>query len=257
MAKTKVDATKLWLKYKRSGDLDARNQLVEEYLPLVRYVAERLQTRLPQSVELDDLQSSGLFGLFDAIEKFDLERGVKFETYCTNRIRGAILDELRSLDWVPRLVRARVHKLERAYQSLEARFQRAPTDAEMARELELNLDDFDSLVKEVSAAAVLPTGKRWLQKEENPALENVDVAEAKGDTDPSLEIQKKELVEYVTKNCTKKERLILLLYYYEEMTMKEIGQTLDLSESRVCQIHSKLIARLKAKLRSLNPAELM
>ncbi len=255
MARSKEEATKLWVKYKKSGEENLRNQLIEDYLPLVRYTAERLCAKLPHNVDPDDLKSAGIFGLMDAINRFDVERGVKFETYCVMRIRGAMLDELRSMDWVPRLVRSRVHKLERVYSELESRLRRTPTDLEVAEEMDLSLKEYDDLLREVSAASVLPQARRFGERQENP-MDQVEVLEDRRTPDPALEAQKKELVDYVTKNLTRKERLVLLLYYFEELTMKEIGLTLDLSESRVCQIHAKVMARLKSQL-SKNRSDLV
>ncbi len=247
MARSKEEATKLWVRYKKSGDEGLRNQLMEDYLPLVRYTAERLCAKLPHNVDPEDLKSAGIFGLVDAIGRFDVERGVKFETYCVMRIRGAMLDELRAMDWVPRLVRSRVHKLEKAYNDLESKLKRSPTDLEVAEELDLSLKEYDELLREVSAASVLPQTRRWVDRQDS-LMDQVEVLEDRRTPDPAAEAQKKELVEYVTKNLSRKERLVLLLYYFEELTMKEIGLTLDLSESRVCQIHAKVMARLKAQL---------
>lgn len=248
LAETKDETTHLWEQFKSSQDENLRNKLIERYLPLVRYVAERLMAKLPQNVDLEDLQSAGVFGLVEAIGRFDLSRGVKFETYCTNRIRGAILDELRSMDWVPRLVRARSHQVEKAYAKLEVELGRKPSDVELARAMGKSVEELDELLNEVNTVNVIPMGRKDLDNDENQTGERLDVSEDKKEADPVTEIQKRELIEYITKGLSKKERLILILYYYEELTMKEIGATLDLSESRVCQIHSKLMTRLKAQL---------
>lgn len=248
LAETKDETTQLWEQFKSSRDEKLRNKLIERYLPLVRYVAERLMAKLPQNVDLDDLQSAGIFGLVEAIGRFDLSRGVKFETYCTNRIRGAILDELRSMDWVPRLVRARSHQVEKAYAKLEVELGRRPSDVELAKAMGKTVEELDELLNEVNTVSVIPMGRKDLDKDDGQTGERLEVSEDKKEPDPVTEIQKRELIEYITKGLSKKERLILILYYYEELTMKEIGATLDLSESRVCQIHSKLMTRLKAQL---------
>lgn len=249
LAETKDETQKLWEEFKGSqNDERLRNRLIERYLPLVRYVAERLMAKLPQNVDLEDLQSAGVFGLVEAIGRFDLSRGVKFETYCTNRIRGAILDELRSMDWVPRLVRARSHQVEKAYAKLEVELGRKPSDVELAKALGKTVEELDELLNEVNTVSVIPMGRKDLDKDDGQTGERLEVSEDKKEPDPVTEIQKRELIEYITKGLSKKERLILILYYYEELTMKEIGATLDLSESRVCQIHSKLMTRLKAQL---------
>lgn len=247
MAKTKEESTRLWMKYQKTKDDQSRNQLIEDYLPLVRYTAERLCAKLPHNVDPDDLKSAGIFGLMDAINRYDLERGVKFETFCIMRIRGAMLDELRALDWVPRLVRSRAHKLERAHTELESKLRRTPSDVEVAEKLEMSLKEYDELLREVSAASVLPATRRWTDRVENP-MDQVEVVEDRRTPNPELEAQKKELVDFITRNLSRKERLVLLLYYFEELTMKEIGLTLELSESRVCQIHAKVMTRLKLQM---------
>lgn len=249
MARSREDTEKLWKQFKGAGDRASRNLLLEQYLPVVRYTAERIAERLPHSVDTQDLVSAGIFGLADAIDRFDLSRGVKFETYCTSRIRGAILDELRKMDWVPRLVRARLHQLERAYLSLERSLGRAPTDAEMAKELGVSLQELDNLMKEVNAATVDTVTKRALEKDDQQNIPFVEMVEDKRANDPARVAQRRELTTFITKGLSRKERLILLLYYYEELTFKEIGLTLGLSESRVSQLHSKILLRLRLHLK--------
>jgi RNA polymerase sigma factor for flagellar operon FliA len=222
---------------------------MEQYLPIVRYTSDRIAEKLPQSVDVQDLMSAGIFGLADAVDRFDLGRGVKFETYCTSRIRGAILDELRKMDWVPRLVRARLHQIQHAYQKLERELRRNPTDAELAREMGISLQQLDRLLKEINASGVDPLARRALEKDVAPTQPALETVEDKRANDPLFSAQKRELVEFLTKGLTKKERLILLLYYYEELTFKEIGASLGLSESRVSQLHSKLILRLRLQLK--------
>ncbi len=244
----KADVAALWERFAKTRDTATKNLLIEQYLPIVRYVAERLLSKLPQNVELEDLASAGIFGLMDAVDKFEPERNIKFETYCTNRIRGAILDELRNLDWVPRLVRSQAHRLERGANTLETRLGRTPTEPELARELGVSVPELSEIRRETSTAAAVSMHKRWTDMDDQTGLQTVEIVEDRRDIDPSRDIQKKELVDLITKGLTRKERLILLLYYYEELTMKEIGAALDLSESRVCQIHAKIVARLKDEL---------
>lgn len=245
------DMTKVWRSYKKEPTEELRNQLIEAYLPLVRYIAERLLSKLPQNVELDDLQSAGIFGLMDAIDGFDLERGVKFETYCTTRIRGAIIDELRSLDWVPRLVRSKASQLETAWREVEAEMGRMPTDPELAQHLGMTLKEFDDLVREASAVGIISMSEKWQERENNKALRKIDTLEDKKGMNPVDHLQKKEVMEMVIKGLSRKERLIVLLYYFEELTMREIGLTLDLSESRVCQLHSRIMLRLKMQFEKI------
>ncbi len=243
-----ADVASLWKRYKETGDEDIRNRLIERYLPLVRYAAERLFQKLPQNVELDDLMSAGIFGLIDAIDGFDLARGVKFETYCTTRIRGAILDELRSFDWVPRLVRTRAHKLEHVLRQLEVDLGRSPTDVEVAGSLGMTLGEFDALVREANAVTVVSLSDRYAEKDDTKALRKIDVLEDKKGEDPVLSLQRKDVLELATKGLSIKEQLILLLYYFEDLTMREIGLSLNLSESRVCQLHSRIMTNLRREL---------
>jgi RNA polymerase sigma factor for flagellar operon FliA len=248
-AAAKVDPIDLWKQYKATHDQNVRNRLIERYLPLVRYTAERVFAKLPQNVELDDLTSAGIFGLIDAIDGFDLSRGVKFETYCTTRVRGAILDELRAFDWVPRLVRTKAHKLETALRKLEVDLGREPTDKEVAAMLGVSIDEFDALVKEASAVTVVSLSEKWPQQEDDSkTLRKVDFLEDKKQTKPIEFVHRKDIVEVATRGLSMKERLILLLYYFEDLTMREIGLALDLSESRVCQLHTRIMDRLREQL---------
>lgn len=225
-----------------------RNMIMEHYLHLVRYNAERVHSKLPDEVELDDLMSAGIFGLMDAIDAFDRDRGVKFETYCAPRIRGAILDELRSMDWVPRLVRSRAHKIDGATKQLEVELGRAPTEDELATKLGVDKSEFDKMQKDSSAVGVVSLSRKWFETDSNKDVREIDVLEDKKGVDPVREMQRRDLKELITKGLSRAERLIIVLYYFEEMTMKEIGATLDLSESRVSQMHSSILARLKAQI---------
>jgi RNA polymerase sigma factor for flagellar operon FliA len=246
--KPKRDIKEVWIEYKKTRTETLRNYLMENYLHLVRYNAERIHVKLPDEVELDDLMSAGIFGLMDAIAAFDLERGVKFETYCAPRIRGAILDELRSMDWVPRLVRSRAHKLDAASKQLEVELGRAPTHDEIAKRLKVSMGEFEKMAKDASAVGLVSLSRKWFETDSNKDVREIDVLEDKRGADPVREIQRKDLKELMTKGLSRAERLIIILYYFEEMTMKEIGATLDLSESRVSQMHSSILARLRAQM---------
>ena len=246
--KPKRDIKEVWVEYKKNKTEPLRNILMENYLHLVRYNAERIHVKLPDEVELDDLMSAGIFGLMDAINAFDLERGVKFETYCAPRIRGAILDELRSMDWVPRLVRSRAHKLDGASKQLEVELGRSPTNDEIAKRLKVSMGEFEKMAKDASAVGLVSLSRKWFETDGNKDVREIDVLEDKRGADPVREIQRKDLKELMTKGLSRAERLIIVLYYFEEMTMKEIGATLDLSESRVSQMHSSILARLKAQM---------
>ena len=238
----------VWRDFQRTHSDELRNHLIEHYLPVVRYAADRLYAKLPDEVELDDLISAGTFGLVDAINAFDLGRGVKFETYCAQRIRGAILDELRSLDWVPRLVRARAHKLEEARAALEMELSRRPTESELAKKMRMSLSEFRKLQRDAKAVGLVSLSRKWFETDSNRDVREIDVLEDKRSEDPFDHFQRKDVREWVTRGLSRAERLIIILYYFEEMTMREIGETLDLSESRVSQMHSAILGRLKSHL---------
>jgi RNA polymerase sigma factor for flagellar operon FliA len=243
---TDVQAT--WHEYRERPTVELRNWLVERYLPLVKYNAERIWARLPDGVELDDLISAGVFGLMDAIDAFDLTRGVKFETYCVPRIRGAMLDELRTMDWVPRLVRSKASKMESARKELEATLGRPPRPEELAIKLGIPMEELDSYLWEATAVNLVSLNKKWYETDSYKDVREIDILEDKKAEDPTNRLQNRDLMRLVTRGLNRNERLIVILYYYEEMTMKEIGATLNLSESRVSQMHSSIVARLQAHL---------
>lgn len=248
------DIQQVWEAYKADpANQDLRNRLVERYLPLVKYNGERIWSRLPEGVELDDLISAGVFGLMDAIDAFDMTRGVKFETYCVPRIRGAMLDELRTMDWVPRLVRSKASKLNEAIKTLEARHGRQPHDHELAAHLGINQEELEKLIIEANAVGLISLNKKWYETDSYKDVREIDILEDKKGEDPTRRIQKNDLMRLVTKGLNRNERLIIILYYYEELTMKEIGATLDLSESRVSQMHSAIVQRLQQQLERRRP----
>ncbi len=249
VTKVERDISEVWQEYKQDqGNKDLRNALIEKYLPLVRYNAERVWSKLPDGVDLNDLISAGVFGLMDAIEAFDLNRGVKFETYCVPRIRGAMLDELRTMDWVPRLVRSKASKVEHARKAAEAETGRPPSDAEIAAKMQISTEEFERLKAEASAVSLVSLNKKWYETDSYKDVREIDVLEDNKGIDPTNGIQKRDLMKLVTKGLNRNERLIIILYYYEELTMKEIGNTLGLSESRVSQMHSSIIMRLKGQM---------
>ena len=246
--KDKRPITEIWCDYKKQATEELRNRLIEQYLPLVKYNAERVHSKLPDEVDVEDLMSAGIFGLMDAIDAFDMGRGVKFETYCAPRIRGAILDELRSMDWVPRLVRSRSAQVDTARKGLEKLLGRAPTEEEIAKRLRLSREEYGKIRKDAGAVGVVSLSRKWFETDSNKDVREIDVLEDPKQTNPLTNAQKHDLKDLITKGLTRAERLIVVLYYYEQMTMKEIGVTLDLSESRVSQMHSSILARLKAQL---------
>ncbi len=241
----------MWREFKRTKDEALRNTLIEKYLPLVRYIAERVYSKLPQNIQVDDLESAGVLGLMDAVRGYDPERGVKFETYCTTRIRGAILDELRSLDWVPRIVRSKANKIDRTFKSLEVQLGRNPHDVEMANELDMELPEYQEMAREATATTMTSLTTDTRDNDGGKTMNKLDLLEDKKGLNPEVEFKKKEVTEFITRGLNRKERLIIILYYYEELTMREIGETLSLSESRVCQLHSRILIRLKSQLQNV------
>jgi RNA polymerase sigma factor for flagellar operon FliA len=249
VATAEVRRDKIWEDYKRTKDERLRNRLITRYLPLVRYTAEKLLGKYPHHVELDDLRSAGTFGLMAAIRGFDPSRNVKFETYCINRIRGAIQDELRSIDWVPRMVRTKASKLDRALQKLESALGRRPTDSELAEHMGMTLPELAKTLRETRAVSIVSLTEKQQGRSENKDLRKVDMLEDNQAKDPSEAVQKKDIMRLITKSLSKNEKLILCLYYFEEITLREIGEILNLSESRVCQLHSRILKKLKEQLK--------
>ena len=239
---------RLWRQYERTKDPAARNRLMELYLPVVNFIAERLLLTLPRSIDVDDLRSAGTFGLMDAIEGFDIDRGIKFKTYCSNRIRGAILDELRSQDWVPRLVRLKANQLARAQSALEARHGRAPTHAEMAEELGVDLNDYGSMSEEARAHTVRSLSESWDDGSGEQTVEKIDFIRDLRAADPADLLNQDDVMRAIIRSLNRKEKQIILMYYRDGLTMKQIGGVLHLTESRVCQIHSNVMKKLKVHL---------
>jgi len=250
MTPTEQDIDQIWVRFKAAGGQELRNRLMEHYLPLVKATAERLYAKLPSEVDVDDLISAGVFGLMDAIEAFDLARGVKFETYCSPRVRGAILDELRNMDWVPRLVRSRAHQLENATKALRAELGRLPTDDEVATRLSVGKPEFKKIMRDANAVSLVSLSRKCFDDDSGRELHEIDILEDCRSSDPVMELQHNEVNEVILHGLSKIEKLIVVLYYYEQMTMKEIGATLDLSESRVSQMHSGILNRLRHQLKA-------
>ena len=245
----------IWREYRVTPTEEVRNFLVGRHLDLVAYAAERLHKRLPSEVEINDLKSAGAFGLMDAVESFDPDRGVKFETYCTQRIRGAMFDELRSMDWVPRLVRSRTAKVEKVRKSIEMETGARPTEDEVAARLNVSGDEFEKLQKDSRPISMVSLTRKCFETDSSKDVREIDVVEDGRQENPLQAVQKQDLQALITKGLSRAERLIVILYYYEEMTMKEIGATLDLSESRVSQMHSSILARLKAQMQHRETVE--
>ncbi len=242
-----------WIQYKADGDLGCRETLILHYSPLVRYVAGRVGAGLPANVENADLASYGLFGLIDAIEKFDLSRGLKFETYALSRIRGAIIDELRGLDWVPRSVRARSREVERAYAELEGELHRVPTDQEVADRLGIEIEKLRAIFAAVSFTHVAALDE-LLHSEEGAATLGDTVVDRRVENPEEVvdDFATKRILADAVDLLAEREKIVVALYYYEGFTLAEIGQVLGVSESRVSQLHTKSMLQLKSRLADLN-----
>ena len=244
---TEVNIEQVWNHFFQHHDTPSRNALLEHYLPQVKYTAARLHSRFPQSVELDDLYGVGILGLIDAINKFDPTRNVRFETYCVLRIKGTIYDDIRKKDRVPRQVRKRAKQLQEVTQRLEAIFGRTPSDEDLADELEMNLEDFYYFQRDANASSLISLNTDFSDSDGD--YSELDLITNPKSQDPFLEIQRKDLKEYLIRGFSRQEQLIFTLYHLEEMTMKEIGDTLGISESRVSQLHTSIIARLRSHLK--------
>lgn len=243
------DVQRLWDNFKRTASPDIRNELIENYLPLVRVTAERMHSKLPSHVEVDELIQAGVFGLMDAIDGFDPQRGVKFEVYAKQRISGAVLDDLRNQDFAPRLVRTHSHRLDRAYKDVEAETGCVPEPDQIASKLQISMEELDRWLREINMASIVSLDRATSEYDgEGKEVRKVDTIEDGNVPAPTHAMERRELVELSTRGLSRKEKLIVILYYLEELTMKEIGLVLDLSESRVCQIHHRIIYRLKLHL---------
>ena len=252
-----IELRDLWRRYKRDGDERARERLVVAYSPLVKYVSGRMASGLPAHVEEGDLISYGLVGLISAIERFELEREIKFETYAITRIKGSIIDELRSLDWVPRSVRARARAIERANTKLEHKLQRAPTDEEMARELEMTLSDFHDALLQISNSTIAALDELWTVSDSSgDQVSLLDTLQDPTAPDPAQAMDVTELKDRIADAIARlpeREKLVIALYYYENLTLREIGEVLGVTESRVSQLHTKAVLRLRGRMTDDNP----
>jgi RNA polymerase sigma factor for flagellar operon FliA len=242
----------LWRGYKTTKEEKLRERLILHYSPLVKYVAGRVGVGLPPNIEQADLVSYGIFGLIDAIEKFDLERAIKFETYAISRIKGAIIDELRSIDWIPRSVRYKAREVEKAYAALEAKLHRSPTESEVAEELGIKLEDLHTIFSQVSFVNVVALDELLTAGgEKGDKLSLVDTLEDTKAEDPVAAFETEEtkyLLAKAINTLPEREKIVVTLYYYEGLTLAEIGQVLGVTESRICQMHTKAVLQLRGKL---------
>lgn len=247
---------RLWREFKASGEGPLRERLILHYSPLVKYVAGRVGVGLPANIEQADLVSYGIFGLIDAIEKFDLERAIKFETYAISRIRGAIIDELRAIDWIPRSVRYKAREVEKAYASLEAQLHRTPTEPEVAAEMGISLADLHHIFGQVSFVNVVALDELLsVGGEKGDKLSLVDTLEDTKAEDPVLAFESEEtkyLLARAINQLPEREKIVVTLYYYEGLTLAEIGQVLGVTESRICQMHTKAVLQLRGKLNEIS-----
>jgi RNA polymerase sigma factor for flagellar operon FliA len=246
------DTQTLWLQYRKTRDQGIRDRLILTYAPLVKYVAGRLGSGLPAHVDEGDLVSYGLLGLIGAIERYDPERDVKFETYAIARIKGAIIDELRAMDWVPRSVRSRAREIERAIAELERKLMRAPTDAEIAEKIGITEEELEDSLTEISRSSIAALDELWtVSSSGGDQIALIDTIEDTDAPDPQSSLSATEMREAIGEAIARlpeREKLVVTLYYYEELTLREIGEVLGVTESRVSQLHTKAILRLKARL---------
>ncbi len=242
---------RLWLEYKKTHDPSIREAFIKQYAPLVRYVAGKVASGMPNSVEFEDLVGFGVFGLIDAIEKFAPEKGVRFKTYAVTRIHGAIYDELRSLDWVPRSVRQKSREIEEVIHKLEAQLGRTVSDKEIAADLGISLEEYHNVALKISGSSILSLNDIWYTSDDNDSISIIESIEAPSSLQPDTVIEKAEVKRIIIdaiNTLPDKEKKVLILYYYENLTLKEIGHVLAVTESRVSQLHTKAILRLRAKL---------
>ena len=261
MPEENKEINELWARYKSDGDLKARDRLILNYAPLVKYVAGRMGTNFPSHVDESDLISYGLLGLIGALERFDPSRNIKFETYAIARIKGSILDELRSLDWVPRSVRSIARQIEKSSAALENKLHRAPTDEEIARDLKISDDEFQHALTRISSSTIVALEELWtISSTGTESVALIDTIEDKGSKDPASVVdvtEVKERLAHAISNLPEREKIVIALYYYEGLTLREIGEVLDVTESRVSQLHTKAILRLKGRLKDqVSPAQM-
>lgn len=246
-----ADLSAVWKQYKQHQDRDARKQLITNYASLVKYVAERMAINLPSHIEVNDLINDGIIGLMDAIEKFDPERGIKFETYASTRIHGAILDSLRALDWVPRNVRKKARELESAFSGLEASLGRTPTEEEVAKSMKLSPEEFQKELLAVSGTALLSLDELFYGESGDLSLIEMIREMGEGPEEETVRKDVERVLKKAIEDLPPKEKLVVHLYYYEELTLKEITLVLQLSEARISQLHTQAVIRLKNKLRTV------
>ncbi len=244
----------LWADYKKTKDPAIREFFIKQYAPLVKYVAGKVAVGMPSNVEFDDLVGFGVFGLLDAIDKFDPDKNVKFKTYAVTRIRGSIFDELRSIDWVPRSVRQKTREIEDAIVTLESRLGRTASDTEIAGSLGISENEFQQTMFKISGTSVMSLNDVWYSGDDSERISIGDSIESPSSLNPDVIVEREEIKRVIVEainELPEKEKMVLVLYYYEDLTLKEIGQVLNVTESRVSQLHTKANLRLRAKLTNI------
>lgn len=244
----------IWQMYRKNRDVAIRDAIVNQYAPLVKYVAGKVAMQLPANIEFDDLVGYGIFGLFDAIEKFEPEKQVQFKTYAVMRIRGSIYDELRSIDWVPRSIRQKAKEIEAATLRVESRLGRPASEVELAQEMGISQKELSKSIMKISGTSILSLNDLWFAGDENDKASIVDTIEAPSSLNPDTIIEKDEIKRVIVEAINElpdNVKQVLILYYYEDLTLKEIGKILEVTESRVSQLHGKAISLLKTKLTSI------
>lgn len=247
MSKTEEE---LWKEYKRTKNLKMREELILKYAPTVKYIAGRIAINMPPQLEFDDLVSYGILGLIDAIEKYDPTLGIKFNTYAVNRIKGAIIDEIRILDWIPRSLRQKAKQLEKVYGELEYKYGRPATDNEVAKALEISEEELAQLIAKVNGASLISLNDIWYFEDDEKTV-IVDTLESPSEQGPEATLEQKEMKRFLIesiKRLPEAEKEVIILYYYDGLTLKEIGNVMGLTESRICQLHTTAILRLKGYL---------
>lgn len=247
-----VDEAELWKEYRATKNKEIKDYLVEKYSPLVKHVAGRVAIGMPQNVEFDDLVSYGVFGLLDAIEKFDPTREIKFKTYAMTRIRGSIFDELRSVDWIPRSIRQKAKQLEQVIGMLENKEGQPVADEVVAKEMGFSsVEEYNSFLTKISGISLISLNDIWFLGDENDEISFMETLESPASLNPDVIIEKEEIKNIIVeaiKTLPEKEKRVIVLYYYEDLTLKEIGEVLEVTESRISQLHTKAVMRLRSKL---------
>jgi RNA polymerase sigma factor for flagellar operon FliA len=244
----KVDTSKMWDEFRETGDVEIRNRLVEKYLYIVKYVSDRLQQKLPRSIPSEDIRSAASFGLIRAVENFDHRRGTRFETYCATRVKGAILDELRARDWVPRMIRNNTTRVNTVKEELERQLGREPTPGELAERLETSREKVETMIRESNFVSMFSFSRCEEEAQRGESEERSLIYEDKNSEAPFERIFLRDLSDYLMKYLSHREKMVILLYYVEDLSMKEIGKILNISESRVSQIRTTTLTKLRSKV---------